>query len=416
MSKGRTVREFITYAFIAPVAAVLVGISVLGGAAIASERLAHSSSYCCSENWDSAALSNPATLTALSPLPFTTANAAPLCQAATCNTCSLATLTKYINLGSTFAVFIPNLRESDLAGSAENIADGFDYIQNTRGPSPEDSRRDVALLSCYSADKRMIALLRTYFELDEALHGLSLFAMFAFAVVSLSFVGYVISTIIAAGKYEPSRGMSVIWLILIGGTSTALVTIEGDYTISDIANVSYVLSFPMSILSAVMMIALYRALRVTTGEVDHKSATWRVGFLDFCTVAKVDPIMGWLLNIFTGPYNSSKAYCVVRNLNNNLALVISAFLYLLLSGASALNALRYYIDGLWAFGWLCYLIFVVVLAVQRSRVRSHLDYYGSGLEDFFACLFSYPSVSHQMELELKNGLSSHTGGVLTNYR
>ena len=51
ISRGRTVREFILATIITPVAFTFVWLSIFGGGAIATERLAQTESYCCDENW-----------------------------------------------------------------------------------------------------------------------------------------------------------------------------------------------------------------------------------------------------------------------------------------------------------------------------------------------------------------------------
>ena len=409
ISKGRTIREFITVVVIAPVAVVFAWISIFGGAALGSERLAHSQSFCCDENWDLTAISNPTVEASLTSLTFNTANAAVLCDASTCNTCATLTLTKYINQGQNFSNFIPNLRETLTTGATGELSDDYTFVQNSRGQSPEDSRRDVALLSCYPVNQRLLYLIRTYFDLGETLHGITLFAIFLFGIASFSIFGFVVNIIITNGQEKSFRGQGIIWLVLLGGTSTAVIMIGGDYTFDDIANISYLLSYPLSMLSVAMILSLYRALRVTTGEVNYKAATWRVGFFDFCTVARKDPILGWFRNIVIGPYNSSKAYCIVRGLDNRFAIIMAAVMYVFLIALAVMNPLRHFVDGLWAFAWLCYLAFVVVVAIQRSRVRVYLGYHGSAVEDLFVSLLSYPSVCHQLELELQNGLSGGDG-------
>ena len=118
-------------------------------------------------------------------------------------------------------------------------------------------------------------------------------------------------------------------------------------------------------------------------------------------------------NIAIGPYNVAKAYCIVRQIDTRFAVVIFCLQLCFIVAFVVLNPLRYFVTGLWAFGWLAYLAFVTVLAVQKNRIRNYLGYSGNVLEDVFTSLFSYPSVGYQVELELKNGLEPREAPPVT---
>ena len=57
-------------------------------------------------------------------------------------------------------------------------------------------------------------------------------------------------------------------------------------------------------------------------------------------------------------------------------------------------------QGLWMFGWACYLSKVLLTSMVRHLIRRHYSIEGSGMEDFWAALLFYPQVLAQMVAQI----------------
>ena len=52
-----------------------------------------------------------------------------------------------------------------------------------------------------------------------------------------------------------------------------------------------------------------------------------------------------------------------------------------------------------AFGWVLYILFILIVTLVRCQVRVARNIYGSFLEDFFTSVIMFPMVISQMDLE-----------------
>ena len=123
---------------------------------------------------------------------------------------------------------------------------------------------------------------------------------------------------------------------------------------------------------------------------------WKPGFFMIYTTIGKDPLVSWLGNIITGPWNIASAY--YENRSRSGPFLSSILLYSLLLASVWIPFLSFAVSGSWALCILSYLGFVFSLTLMRQEIRVKNNIPGDPVQDFLACLLCYPTVCQQVEV------------------
>jgi len=377
ISRGRTIREFINGTMTAPCLYTFLWFCVFGGTGIGVEREAAEAGYCCTQTF-----LNQSTITTPwsndSSTLLVAADFTNYCVASGCNECAENTLNHAVAQGMTRMQTYDWLTDGD--------SNKFARSEN----------KDFVRLSCYSLDEMWFYTMETNADLGKFLDIVSLAAIVLYFITSSDSGSYIIDMLGSNGDQDPPTLQRIFWALTEGAAATALLIAGGDEALNALQTVSIVCGLPYTIIVCLLCVALWRACKVSMGDLDPKADDFSVGYLDFATEFKSDIILEWLLSWLLGPFWAAKAACKVWHFREYMVYMFAIVCYGLLLGFVLFHFLHLAASDLWALAWVCYFAFAGIIGVMRSAVREAHGYIGNPIEDFFAALFLYPSVGQQL--------------------
>ena len=411
ISKGRTVREVIRGALVAPITFSFLWVATFGGAAIRNERIAATlvtdqTPFCCPAhpellNWGTAALAGANWKTEL-----------------------VQDVQKkyggYDNVGGCTEKFITLWDEhwkDKTAGGLEftNFGTFYNTSKNRYKISlirshdelyPLNGNRTAARLSCIPAGDLWYSLMYTYDNLGNMLSIASLVAIFLFIITSTSSGALMVDIIAANGDKHPPRVQRIFWCCVMGGVASAALATKGEAALAAIQTASILTALPFYLFLSVLCVSLWRGLEMECGNVNPYG-------VDF-TVGVIDPVSSWrptlwcsfLKNLVLTPvtlYSVSVKIGASKKEAGTTCLVA----YLLWVCWLILVILETQVPGWGAVGWVCYLAHGYIVSAVRGAVRDRYQIHGSSAEDLLVGVLLYPCVGVQLQAAgVRRGLST----------
>jgi len=395
ISYGRTIKEFIFGTMAAPTVYVFMWLIVFGGVGLRMERESAGEDLCC-HNVNTEYLVNLSQSNPLTQLKFSQDYC--IGDGDSCNSCSKKIL---------------NLREDtmNLRELGEEITD---IGKGNWGVSSPD--RKYTRLSCRKTEEMWFDVMLSYGDLGSFLSGFSLMSLVLYFVTSSDSGSLVIDCLASNGYPEPPPLQRLAWAVLEGLTATGLLTAGGDQALKALQAVSIASGLVYTILICIVCVALWRALKMTSGEELGTGTEFSIEILDPLLADPVKEILQkkhwkrtkekmilslkFLLNIVFAPFSLAKC---CRLLYGSYMFIPSIIYFsVLLAFFVILHIIQVGVGGAYALAWVCYIVFAFSVSLVRQGAREKLNIAGNILEDFCISLFLYPSVILQMQISLEN--------------
>jgi choline/carnitine/betaine transport len=403
ISRGRTIREFINGTLTAPIIYTFLWLTIFGGSGIAMERFAAHENLCCMSESNFRTIDKAINYTLIDANVLDPDNG-NWCSAGTCSPCAVATLERFASHDMSSDKFAENLYKTQKMEN--NQLGDFTLIESFTKKLDYGrwKNRDVARLSCLSSEGMWFYLMNSYYDLGKFLVVFSLIGLVLYFITSSDSGSLVIDCMSANGDQDPPIPQRVFWALTEGAAATSLLVAGGTESLSALQTASVVTGLPYTFVICFMCVALWRACAVTTGDQDPNEYKWKESYFEFCTTLDISIVLRWLKNIPLGPYNCAKAATIVWGQKAWVMYIYAALAYGLFFLFVLFYFLEFLIDGSWALAWLFYILFVTVICSFRVAVRMAKGILGGPVEDWLCCLFCFPSVGAQIELELMEGL------------
>jgi choline-glycine betaine transporter len=347
ISRGRTIREVVVGAFLAPTAFVCVWFGVFGSLGIKMQRVAETMLADTSDPaWD------------------------PISPA-----CSL--------MGYADGVAVSE--------NAKNLA--------AAGYFP---------LTCRNYLAHIFDIMEPYGDFTTLLQYMALAGVILYFVTSSDSGSYIDDLISASGHMNPPAVQKVYWCLTEGATAIALLNTGDASGIAALRSVSIVSGLPYTLAICFMCTSVYRVAKLEMGDEDITSAAeWKTGVFDFFHAFDNDGAAGKVLRVkslgvgFAMPfiglgqsinelYNntvSAKLYALVTSIVLAGMWYFSILLILLgYSGTAANEGVTWNWLNIAQTGWVIYFFYCVAVAALRTQVRAKHGIYGSFVEDLATTL------------------------------
>ena len=263
----------------------------------------------------------------------------------------------------------------------------------------------------------MLDLMAPYKEVKEFLWGLLLIGITLYFITSSDSGSYVDDVISANGLAKPPIVQKIFWCWTEGCLAIALLVVgdkaDGD-ALGAVRAVSIVAGLPFTLMLCFMCTSVWRALKIDAGDDDICQATqWSTGVLDIADRFNVRPANA----------TAEQRYSLPERVQNLATAIFAPFIGVFQTceaefgvGApiakvqAAFNALFFYIwlalmctsgeDRQWAWlGWTFFLFHVMQITGLRASVRESHGIYGNLLEDLLTCLCIYPMAVSQLHFQ-----------------
>lgn len=269
ISRGRTIRQFINGTLTAPVLYSILWMVIFGGAAIRQERTASNLGLCCpakTENWFSG-LNETLDLIEKrdlgdSIIDATSSDAALLCKTNDCGKCAKSVLKWKESRNTTYSQFYEE----------------YALLNQTFGVTT--ANRSLTKLSCQPTEKMWFDLMRSYSDIGYFLAIFSLFAIVLYFVTSSDSGSLVIDCLTANGDPDPPKIQRVFWAFMEGATATALLAAGGKEGLVALQAAGILSGLPYTIVICLLCVALWRAVRVASGDLDPFGPDFAIGLFD----------------------------------------------------------------------------------------------------------------------------------------
>jgi len=397
ISYGRTIKEFIFGTMAAPTVYVFMWLIVFGGVGLRMEREAAGSDLCC-HNINTTQLVRLSDTNPLQPIKFRS----DLCIDDSCNSCSKKMI---------------NFREKEKF-TLKNVGDEIEAIgEGNWGVS--SSSRSLTRLSCRKTEQMWFDVMLSYGDLGSFLSGFSLMSLILYFVTSSDSGSLVIDCLASNGYPEPPALQRLAWAVLEGLTATGLLIAGGDKALGALQAVSIASGLVYTILICVVCVALWRALKITSGEITEKENEFAIDILDPLLADPVKEIferkhfkrtrgkmvlaLKFIMNTVCAPFSLAKSCRLLYGSYMFLPSLI--FFSVLLSLFVILHIIEIRVQGLYALAWVAYIIFAFSVSLIRQAAREKLAIPGNIIEDFCISMFLYPSVALQVQISLENTIN-----------
>jgi len=404
ISRGRTIRQFINGALTAPMIYTFMWLTIFGGAAIKTERLAASKGLCCPAfNSDVLTWTDAQFTTANWDVNDVSQSALLLCKGsdglpAACDVtgCSWKLVDAYI--------------KSETEPNVRNVVDYINGNMRWLGKYSSKEDRSHARLSCMSSEEMWFATVSTYGDMGPFLCIVSLAGIILYFVTSSDSGSLVIDIMSANGDQDPPIPQRVFWALVEGATATALLVAGGSDALKALQTASVAAGLPYTIILCFVTMATWRALAMECGDLNPYGPDFAVSLVDPFSTMRPKLWFGFIKNLFITPMS---LYDVLkRHKMSALGPAIIAGVCWVAWIALIITEIIYIYDdtlklkGIYALAWVFYLGFVTIVTATRANIRSNYGINGNPIEDFFAALFVYPCVMIQLEtVSEKNGLA-----------
>jgi len=272
-----------------------------------------------------------------------------------------------------------------------------------------------------------------WFDLMGQYYGMGQFLTFISIVTTvLYFVtssdsGSLVVDLIAANGREAHVIQRVFWAVTEGAVAIATVASGGFDSLSGLQAVSIVMGLPFTFILMVMCTSLWRALKLEAGDMPpvNKRTDWTLplygGIFDLpevvlscrrCPMPPMKSICDFFTALFFPGYSLYKALKGLAQHQEKpmqkavqfILAKLTQFLFMAFVALQIASVVYWNMDegggltgrGMYAFSWICYIAMTGFVALGRHLIRRLYSIEGSGMEDWWACLFLYPQALAQM--------------------
>ena len=193
----------------------------------------------------------------------------------------------------------------------------------------------------------------------------------------------------------------------------------GDKALTALRTVSIAAGLPYTIVLNFMCVALWRAIKIESGELDPNGPAWSVDLISvFC---KLKTLIKLGIAVFAPWFYIGRAYGRFNKcspLPAMIAMAIVMYSWILLCALEPAQ------EGLFYVGWTTYFFFATFGAGIRIQIRTGYEINGNMVEDWFAVFLLYPAAAVQMDEQMeavenqeyskKNDISMTTNGPYMN--
>mmetsp|Transcript_46595 Transcript_46595/g.116728 ORF Transcript_46595/g.116728 Transcript_46595/m.116728 type:complete len:923 (-) Transcript_46595:217-2985(-) len=268
-------------------------------------------------------------------------------------------------------------------------------------------------LSCRASDERLYDAMEPYGDgIATYLHLLCVLGVTLYFVTSSDSGSYVDDTLSAGGLVEPPEFQRVYWCLTEGMCAVGLFWGGGGQALRALRAVSVCMGLPLTFVLCFMCASLLRAAKYDVGEPEIRKATrfitglwdftegWQPRFVNSSVLPNVPTRIGSLVLSLFAPFLAMhsmhlRLFSPSAALMNTAAMAVpfAVWIAMMISEVAVPNASF--------IGWSFFMFFVIHLTSIRVMARHAYNVYGWFVEDFAACLFMYPFVCSQMELQAK---------------
>ncbi len=293
------------------------------------------------------------------------------------------------------------------------------YNATTKAPESEAAAALAAegyyALACRAHADRLFDVMQPYGETTRMLVLLCVVGVSLYFITSSDSGSYVDDILAANGMPNPPPLQKVFWAFTEGAVCTGLLKAGGDDALGALQAVSICAGLPYTFALCVLCTSIWRALKIDRGEPDIcRGEQWSTGALDALDFFNPGPanehsvppygalerVASLLRGAFAPFLGVGKAAHLAFGRANpfaaNCHAVLNAAFFILWIGFLIASSRA----SEWAYvGWAWYLIMVAQMAYVRGATRRERRIYGSVVEDFAGCLTLYFAVASQLELQ-----------------
>ena len=411
ISKGRTVREVISGALVAPITFCFLWVATFGGAALRSERYAatlvsNQTPFCCPAepgllNWEAATLAGANWRTEL--VKGVQGKYSGYNQVEACTEKFIALWDEHwkekTEVGLEFTNF-GNFYNTSKNRYKISLIRSDDKLYSVNG------NRTAARLSCIPSGDLWYSLMYTYDNLGNMLSIASLVAIILFIVTSSSSGALMVDLTAANGDKHPPRVQRIFWCCLMGGVASAALAAKGEAALTAMQTASILAALPFYLFLSVLCVSLWRGLEMECGDVNPYGTDFAVGIIDPISTWQPTLWCSFIKNLFLTPATMYRVSAKV-GVSKKAAGVSCLLAYLFWGCWIFLLLLDTQIRGWGAVGWVCYLAHGYIVSTARRAVRDRYQIHGSTAEDLLAAVLLYPCVGVQLQAAIvRRGLST----------
>ena len=275
------------------------------------------------------------------------------------------------------------------------------------------------LLSCRTRGMELLDIFEPYNEVKKFVYVILLVGLVLYFVTSSDSGSYVDDIVSAGGMLDPPIIQKIFWCWTEGAVAIALLKAgdvggTADSGLKALQAVSIVCGLPFTVAILFMCTSTWRALKIDSGDADICQATqWSTGTLDmfdgfspspatvaveprYSPVERIKHYVVATLSPFFGVFKTAeslfgeKSPLAIGHGVCNFCLFLAWFIFLCMSGSSSQ----------WSnLAWTFFAFFAFQLTFIRASLRQHHNIYGNIWEDFAASLFMYPNVVSQLHYQ-----------------
>jgi len=264
-------------------------------------------------------------------------------------------------------------------------------------------------LACRGFDTPIFDVVEPYGErMGEFMKVLILSGLTLYFITSSDSGSYVDDTLSAGGMLHPPIIQRVYWAITEGACACALLVGGKDQALRGLRAVSICSGFPYTIVLCLMCTALWRAVKWDCMEdAIHRMTRfntvlfgWTEGFTPRCGgPSVVERIISLALSFFAPWLSMHEVHIKLFGNYGWFHTIGQAAFFLcwigLLIGETGTQYASY-------VGWMMFTVFCSWITAIRIKARYAWDIYGFALEDFFATYVMWPFVASQMQLQARH--------------
>ena len=260
---------------------------------------------------------------------------------------------------------------------------------------------NITLLSGLGNTQMWFALMETYGDLGTFLTVISVIAIILYFVTSSDSGSLVIDCLSANGNPEPPIIQRIFWAFTEGATATALLVAGGKDALTALQTVSVACGLPITFLLNWTCVAIYRALREESGEIEISDERWEYSMWDLNNERRITKA---LVSVVAPWYYLAK----IRMILDDKTKMLYQILYSVLFGLPfylwiILMICEVKVDAISYVGWAILLFFFAIGAGARGDIRKRYKLDGDMVEDFFALMLVYPLAIQAMHEQLIYG-------------
>jgi len=268
-------------------------------------------------------------------------------------------------------------------------------------------------LACRSHPDRLFDVLSPYGEgIFMFLGIIALMGVVLYFVTSSDSGSYVDDTLSAGGLMHCPIPQRIYWAVTEGACACALMYSGGTQALKALQAISIISGFPLTIGICFMCASLHRACKYDLGEADIMESTrfitglfdWTEGFQPNMPVGVPLPnaatrfgslLLSWVAPFYTLHDMNVKLFSPAKAglVTATIAAMFVGWIGCMLGELSSPNVSY--------IGWVCYTCMISAILYVRVKAREAYNVYGYSLEDAFSCLVMWPFVCSQLSLQAK---------------